>query len=143
MQRATCDSTSTWWPGITGELHIVIGRNGHWVDGKYTFDDGDWKESHHPWPADADQVIAKILSAATHSDTYVCVNLMWGDKRHRSSAVRLLSVHADIDHSHLELDKVRAVGGYASVLAHPVTDTSTSTWPTRSLCRNIVRCAAR
>lgn len=99
--------------GLTGELHIAIGDNGHWVDGKYTFDNGDWNESHHHWPADADDVVDKILSAATHSDTYVCVNLMWGDKRHRSSAVRLQSIHCDIDHGHLDLDKVRAVDGYA------------------------------
>jgi len=99
--------------GLTGELHIAIGENGHWVDGRYTFDPDDWHPSHHSWPADADQVINKILSAATHSDTYVCVNLMWGDKRHRSSAVRLQSIHSDVDHGHLDLDKVRAIGGYA------------------------------
>src|SRR5262249_47786255 len=58
-----------------GRLHIAVGRNGYFTpDGKYTYPDGDWTQSHYGWPAEADQAVGEIARTAAEpkADVYVC-----------------------------------------------------------------------
>jgi putative DNA primase/helicase len=101
-----------------GRLHIGIGYGGHVTDsGKYEFD--KFIGSHYAWPGEGDQAVRELLAAAPHSDMYVCPYLMHADKRTPAAAVARDHVHADIDHGALDLEKVRALDGFAVASGTP------------------------
>ena len=101
-----------------GRLHIAVGYGGHFNGtGKYEFD--KFVGSHFAWPGEADQAVRELLAAAPESDVYVCPYLMHADKRAPAAAVARDHVHADIDHGHLDPEKIRALHGYAVASGTP------------------------
>jgi putative DNA primase/helicase len=103
----------------TGVLHIATGTNGYFTtDGKYKHE--GWTQSCFEWPAEADQAVREIAHAAAEprTDVYVCPYLMWSDKRTQGAAVARRLVHADCD-GDIDLDKVRALGGFAVASGTP------------------------
>jgi hypothetical protein len=74
----------------------------------------------------------------------VCPYLMWSDKRAKGAAVARPQVHADIDHGHLDGEKVRAIDGFAVASGTPgnghvyvaLTESVPAHWH-RALCRGL------
>jgi hypothetical protein len=100
-------------------LHIAVGRNGYFTaEGKYKHE--HWTQTHFPWPAEADRAVREIARAVAEPriDVYVCPYLMWGDNRAQGAAVARRLVHADCD-GDIDLDKVRALGGFAVTSGTP------------------------
>ncbi len=100
------------YEGASGFLHFAIGHDPYLSEkGKYKH--RKWEPRNFRWPdvdGDAERV---MLSAATHSDVYVCPYLMGGTSRAKHCSVSRPHVHCDVDGGALDLDKVRAMNGWA------------------------------
>lgn len=97
-----------------GNAFMGLGTGPHLTDtGRYAH--RQWTETRFAWPVEADRLHRSVLQAAHLGDVYLCPYLMLGDKRHRSSAVELRLVHADIDGGRLDPARVRAIAGAFAV----------------------------
>jgi putative DNA primase/helicase len=102
----TCLGKTEGW--LTG----AIGVGGYFdANGKYTHK--EWVPRFYAWPTDAKQAERELLCEAHLSDVYVCPYVMRYAKRAKGDAVARQLVHADVDNGRLDVDKVRAVNGFA------------------------------
>jgi hypothetical protein len=79
----------------------------------------EWTPYFAEWPADADRAERELLRAAHVSDVYVCPYVMRYAKRAKGDAVTRQLVHADVDNGALDVDKVRALNGFAVASGTP------------------------
>ncbi len=96
----------------TGYLHVAIGRE-IYLDEKGKYKHRNRSETAYEYPKEADRVARDMLTAAPDSDVYVGTCLMRGPRRTKGAAVERTRPHADIDHGHLDPEKVRAINGWA------------------------------
>lgn len=102
----------------TGVIAMALGTGSSVGDnGSYTF--GGFQQDWFHWPGQAEELTAEIARRAHHADVYVCVSLMKTSKRTPDNAVILRLLHADVDNGALQLDKVRALGGWAVASGTP------------------------
>ena len=95
-----------------GFLHIAFGHDPHLSDkGKYKH--GFWEQKHFVWPRDAHDAEREMLKMAPHADVYLCPYLMAGATRRKSCSATRRLVHADVDDGRLDVEKARALGGFA------------------------------
>ena len=78
-----------------------------------------WTPIFYAWPADADQAARGLAREAYVSDVYVCPYVMRHAKRAKGDAVTRQLAHADVDNGRLDVDKVRAVNGFAVASGTP------------------------
>lgn len=96
----------------TGVVAMALGTGSSVGDnGSYTF--GGFQQDWFQWPGQAEELTAEIARRAHDGDVYVCVSLMKTSKRTPGNAVILRLLHADVDNGALQLDQVRALGGWA------------------------------
>ena len=96
--------------GAEGRIHTANGTAQR-VGGEIKHP--DFQGKHFAWPAEADAAIDRLTELAANQDVWVCPYLMWAGKRAKGAAVARWVIHADVDRDDLDLDKVRALGGFA------------------------------
>lgn len=102
-----------------GVAHMAVGSGGH-VNGSGRYEFTAWTPTTFAWPAEAEQMLRAVgMEVAAGSDVYVGPYLMHGSKRAKGAAVEHRLIHADVDHGHLDLEAVRAVGGFAVASGSP------------------------
>lgn len=108
----------------TGKAHVAYGIDGHFNNGRYEFDKGNWREFNFTYPGeDVDKAVDWILCAAPKYDMYLCPYLMYADKRTPGATVTRTLLHVDWDGSLVDqaalIEKVTQIAGFAVASGTP------------------------
>jgi hypothetical protein len=107
-------------------------------------DHKDFTPRFFEWPNQADAAEQWLTTTAETRDTWLCPYVMRHAARRAGEAVVRTQIHTDIDHAHLDAEKVRELGGFAVASGRPgnghvyvqLTETVPVEWHT-ALCRGL------